>query len=156
MGQRYDIKCVACVYKFTVNKGIGMMYWPENVFYGYCDDPPLLLSLVKSKRIREAVFALLSNGATPDSDYGHELYSCPKCNRLANRFYFKLASPAGGYEPDYHCSECKTELERAALNREDSQIEVQYRDRKELGWKCPECGCKKLEYDLNGEFLMWD
>ena len=110
MGKSYEIKCAACGYGIPVKEGVGMMYSPHAVFYGRCDDPtqnwsvafpdgycekdkPLLLSLVKSNRIKDIAFSLISHGARPDRGYGHGLYTCPKCNRLANRFYFKLVSP---------------------------------------------------------------
>lgn len=172
MGQRYGIKCAACDYGLQVTEGVGMMYSPHAVFYGRCDDPnqnwsvafpdgyceedkPLLFSLVKSKRIKEVALRLLSIGAKPDSGYGHDLYACPKCNRLANKFYFKLTLPTEQYEPDYHCPKCKTQLRRVTLKHgEDGQSELVYKNNHTAGWKCPECGCEKLVF--SGEFIMWD
>ena len=172
MGQQYGIKCAECEYGISVTEGVGMMYSPNAVFYGRCDDPsqnwsiafpdgyceydkPLLLSLVKSKSIKEIAFAALSSGATPDDDYGYALYNCPKCNRLANRFHFKLLSPTEHYEPDYRCSKCKTVLRRVALKHdEDGQSEVVYLNNRKADWKCPKCGCGKLVF--SGDFIMWD
>jgi hypothetical protein len=123
MGQQYELKRAACAYGISATQGVGMMYSPHAVFYGRCDDPgqnwsvafpdgycedrkPLLLSLVKCQRIKDVAFGLISNGATPNREYGHERYGCPNCKRMANRFYFKLTSPTHKYEPDYHCSNC--------------------------------------------------
>ena len=172
MGDIFEIKCVACNYGISVTRGVGMAYSPHAVFYGRCDDAtqnwsiafpdgycekdkPLLLSLVKSKRIKDIAFNLIANGAQPDHEYGHDLYSCPKCNRLANRFYFKLVSPTEQYEPDYHCSNCKTLLQRAELKRdENGKREIIYINYHESIWKCPECGCKEIV--LCGVLRMWD
>jgi rubrerythrin len=113
------------------------------------------LSLVRGKRIKDAAFVLLSKGAVPDDEYGHELYICPKCNRLANRFYFKLTFGMESYEPDYHCSKCKTQLRRAMLKHKNNDlIEIIYKNNRNAEWKCPECGCGKLIY--TGDLLFWD
>jgi hypothetical protein len=65
MGRQYGIKCAECDYGISVMEGVGMMCSPNTVFYGYSEnDKPLLLSLVKSKRIKNAAFAFLSNSAT--------------------------------------------------------------------------------------------
>ena len=172
MGQQYGMKCAACDYSVSIKEGVGMMYSPHAVFYGRCDDPtqnwsiafpdgfckdgkPLLLSLVKSKRIKDAAFRLLANGATPDDGYGHGLYMCPKCNRLAERFYFKLTSHSEVYEPDYSCSHCKIKLRRAELKHgDDGMSEVVYRNHQKSYWKCPDCGGDKLVF--SGDMIMWD
>ena len=172
MGQGYGIKCSACDYGLTVTEGVGMMYSPNAVFYGrsndqsqnwsiafpdgYCkDDRPLLLSLVKSKRIKERAFELLANGATPDDEYGHELFVCPKCMRLANRFYFKLLSLTGNFEPEYHCTKCKTSLWRVELTSEaECQPEIIYKSQSKVDWKCPDCGNERIVYD--GHMILWD
>jgi predicted RNA-binding Zn-ribbon protein involved in translation (DUF1610 family) len=153
-------------------EGIGMMYAPNAVFYGRCDDPtqnwsiafqdgyceedkPLLLSLVKSKKIKDKAFDLLSSGAIPDDDYGHELYVCPKCMRLANRFYFKLLSSAGDYEPDYHCAKCKTVLRRVEVkDTSDEELQLIYKNHRKIDWKCPDCGNDRIIHD--GYMALWD
>jgi DNA-directed RNA polymerase subunit M/transcription elongation factor TFIIS len=97
----------------------------------------------------------LADGATPDEDYGHAIYICPKCARLANRFYFKLTSPAGEYEPDYRCQKCKARLLPVTLKlSEHRKTKVVYKDRRMADWKCPECGGNKIVYDK--DFIMWD
>ena len=172
MGQQYGLKCAECDYSISVTEGVGMRYSPNAVFFGRCndssqnwsiafpdgyceEDKPLLLSLVKSKRIKDTAFELLSNGAVPDNGYGHELYICPKCSRLANRFYFKLSSDTEQYEPDYRCSKCKTTLRRVALKHgDDGRSNVIYKNNRSAGWKCPDCDCGKLVY--SGDFILWD
>ena len=170
MGQAYELKCPTCDYHISVTLGIGMMYSPNAVFYGRCDDPtqnwsiafldgyceddkPLLLNLVKSKKIKNEAFELLSHGAVPDK-YGHELYSCPKCMRLSSRFYFKLLSKNVDYEPDYKCSHCKALLQRGEIKiKRDGTADFVNKNHQKTEWKCPECGSKKL---ISEGIIMWD
>lgn len=173
MGQIYDLKCAQCNYKMSVMEGIGFAYSPHAVFYGRCDDltqrfsiafpdglcednKPLLISLVKSKRIRETAFRLLSSGATTDYGYGHELYLCPQCNRPLNKFYFKLQSDTERYEPDYHCPRCEARLRRVRLKRgkNGQSDEFFYKNNRKAECKCPKCGCGKIVYGDN--FARWD
>jgi DNA-directed RNA polymerase subunit RPC12/RpoP len=127
------------------------MHSPNNVFYG---DKPLLLSLVKDEKIKKVAFELLAGGATP-GNYGHELYVCPECMRLANEFYFKLVSSAEQYEPNYDCSHCGIELCRVKLKQSDSeQIELVFKDKHKIEWKCPECSGERLVF--GSEIIKWD
>jgi DNA-directed RNA polymerase subunit RPC12/RpoP len=171
MGKGYGLKCGSCDYCISVTEGVGMAYSPHAVFYGHCDDPtqnwsvalpdgrcemdkPLLLSLVKSKRIKDKAFGLLASGATPD-EYGHGLFVCPKCMRLANRFYFKLASPAEQFEPDYRCSKCKSLLRRIEIEfGEEGNGEIMDKNHEKIDWKCPECGGDSLVH--SGDIILWD
>ena len=170
MGQGYDLKCSTCEYRVSVAEGIGMMYSPNAVFYGRCDDrsqkwsialpdgycedgKPLLLDLVKSKKIKDKAFELLANGAVPD-EYGHELYLCPKCLRLSNRFYFKLLSEKEDFEPDYQCSHCKTLLRRVKINtRKDGTANIVDKNGRKHDWKCLICGGDKLTVK---DMVLWD
>ena len=161
MGQGVSVKCSKCEYGSEYIQGVGMMYSPDAVFFGRCDDPtqnwsvafpdgyceddkPILDSLVKSKRIKEAAFELLSKGGKP-GDYGHELYCCPKCHRLLNRFYFEVITPTEKYEPAYRCSRCKTAL--VVIDPEEKEGGCKLYDRKgnEVEWQRPECKDGQLE-----------
>jgi predicted RNA-binding Zn-ribbon protein involved in translation (DUF1610 family) len=154
MGKQYGLKCVSCDYQVSVTEGRGKLYHADNVFYGRPDREPLLLSLVKDTRIQNAAMVLLASGATPADGYGHALYSCPKCNRLTDGFYFKLTAPTGDYEPDYTCPTCGTTLLRAELNREDGgYIMLTYKDH-HADWNCPGCGGNKLQ--ICGPLARWD
>ena len=177
MGKGYDLKCKACDYEISVTEGIGMLYSPDSVFYGHRKDKghdwkkgvpdgcgewdrPLLFSIIEDRKIRNKAFGLLANGAVPKTSgsgsmYGHELYVCPECCRLANRFYFKLVSEEGEFEPDYRCSECDVSLCRVKAEHSDGGgIVLVRRDRSKVKWKCPECGGGELVF---GEgLLLWD
>ncbi len=171
MGDLYGIECATCDYRIEVIEGVDMLYATHNVFYGRSDDPaqnrstafserfykdgkPLLPCLVEDERINDAAFRLLSEGATPDG-HGHELYFCPKCNRLENRFYFKLKTAEAQYEPDYQCPICGTPLRRIRTKSgKNGQVLIVYKNNRRIDWKCPECGCNKLVY--SDVFGMWD
>jgi len=174
MGDRYEIRCSSCGYGLEVTEGVGWLYSPKTVFYGHCNDPPqnwsvafpdgycefdkpLLFSLVKNKSIRNKAFDLLANGAKPKY-YGHELYMCPECMRFSNRFYFRLRSPDGNYEPDYKCGRCKTELKRVMIESDDVRTKVVYtKYKREVNWKCPKCGGKEIESNHGGiSMTLWD
>ena len=172
MGKGYGMKCSSCDYGISVTEGVGMMYSPNAVFYGRCDDPtqnwsiafpdgyceknkPMLLSLVKCDKIKEKAFELLANGATPDFGYGHELYACPKCMRLDINFYFKLVSPTEQFEPAYQCSNCDTTLRRVQTKIcLDGSRGMVFKNNRKINWKCPECSGNKLMDD--GNVIMWD
>ena len=172
MGKAYELKCSQCEYGISVLEGFGFAYSPDAVFFGHCDDPtqnwsvacpdgycekdkPYLLELVDDEVIRDKAFELLANGATPDN-YGHELYACPKCMRLANRFYFELMSPNEQFVPDYKCLACKTSLLRVKVLRErNGRGKIVYRNNHQANWKCPECGCAKLVF-VRGSIRNWD
>ena len=171
MGVFYRIKCSSCDYGLSITEGVGMMYSPHAVFYGRCDDPtqnwsiafpdgfcengePLLLSLVKDDDIREKAFLLLNSGAEP-GDYGHDLYICPKCTQLENRFYFKLHAQSEDYEPDYKCLNCNTSLRRVELkDHNDGEMEVVDENHRKVNWLCPKCGNDRLMCDE--EMYEWD
>ncbi len=116
MGEIYTIKCADCDYSIRVHEGIGMLYDPQAVFMGDEKHTPMLFSLISynttdedSSRIRRELSGLLSKGFKPAvdiiaDDYGHKLYACPQCNRLDNRFYFKLTMGEKIYEPGYICN----------------------------------------------------
>ena len=170
MGQEFNIKCTACDYSVSVQLGIGMMYSPHAVFYGFCNDntqnwsvafpdglcelgKPLLNDLIKNKRIKEKAFSLLKNRAIADDNYGHELYICSKCQRLYNRFYFHLIDKEGEYEPEYKCSYCRVLLKKVELKEDKGILKVFYNNNYAV-WKCPKCGNDELAYgDL---MILWD
>jgi ssDNA-binding Zn-finger/Zn-ribbon topoisomerase 1 len=171
MGKKYGIKCAGCDYSFRANEGVGMMYSMEGVFYGWYNptkkwnialfdgmhkmEKPLILSLIKDKRIEDSVFKLLTDGAAPSKEYAHEVYSCPECNRLANRFYFKLILSDRNYEPDYCCPHCDTLLQRVTIKSYmNGECKIVYKNDSSKKWECPECGCKKLVYEDYA--AIWD
>jgi hypothetical protein len=165
-----------CGYPIKFYEGIGMMYSPHAVFYGRCDDPtqnwsialpdgyckndkPLLLSLVKSKRVRDKAFELLAKGAKP-SGYGHYMYHCSKCMQFTEKFDFKLVSETETFKPEHRCSKCNTPLchvRPEVFEDHCSEGNVGFRflhkNGSEAKWKCPECGGGRLVTESWGD---WD
>jgi hypothetical protein len=179
----------------VVEEGIGMMYSPHAVFYGYCDefllnllykvtlepqhagfygycddpsqncsigfhddscehDEPLLTDLVRSQKIKNKAFSLLEAGAIPSDDYGHELYICPKCRQLFNRFFFQIRTVDGKYRPKYKCYHCRTLLKRVELEENNKTLTVVFKNNKKALWICPQCGNTKLAF---GDLMIhWD
>lgn len=121
---------------------------------------PLIFYLVHDKRIETEVRSLLKSGATPLGrnylDYGHELYVCPKCNMLSERFAFQLKTGWGKtYEPDYRCERCGERLGGASFVHDDSLNHRQSRVAHTDGMPClcPECGRDALVCEDGG---FWD
>ena len=119
MGHSYSIKCSDCDYGLSVIEGVGMMYSPNAVFYGRCDDPkqnwsvsfpdgycerdkPLLLTLVKCDKIKGEDFKPL----TPDTtqihfeDIAHALSLTCRANALMKKKVFDDCPSIIG-EPDF-------------------------------------------------------
>lgn len=154
MGRSYAISCKNCDYKNRFITGIGMMYAPHNLT-DFETDNPLLPSLIRSKKTIETIKSLLTDkGAVIADNYGHEIYSCPKCGEFHGRFFIHLDYDGGSYEAEYKCSKCKTLLE---LIKHDSSDNAGWRD-KEVSlekYPCPKCGTYSLSED--GEaIILWD
>ncbi|ACD23505.1 hypothetical protein CLL_A2077 [Clostridium botulinum B str. Eklund 17B (NRP)] len=157
MGRRYTIKCSNCNYNKCLTLGIGMLYSTKNVFYksDFNNSKPMLETLVRSKRIKENVLKLIDSGGIPSENYKHNVYCCTNCNEIYSRFYFCIISEGKVYEPEYHCSKCKRILNKVRIISEKDNLKI-FDEHKEYSWKCPICGCNKLEIDNDSGILMWD
>ncbi|WP_252243140.1 hypothetical protein [Clostridium sp. ZBS14] len=68
----------------------------------------------------------------------------------------KLESLIGKvYELEYHCSKCKRILNKVRIISEKDNLKI-FDEHKEYSWKCPICGCNKLEIDNDSGILIWD
>lgn len=113
--------------------GIGMMYSSlENV-----------IDLLHYTR-RPKVLDILNNHAVADTDYSHELYHCPRCHRLYERFHVKIIYIVDDeekvYETSYACPKCKTPMQ---IITEDDLPQI----------PCSSCGEKALQVI---ETMCWD
>ena len=148
MGDGIVINCGQCEYEKPFMLGIGFEYDPRSVFYGRASESgegerkPLLVCLVKSSKIRKEALDLIAAGGLP-GEYGREVYGCPYCRHLCERFYFRVKTGEKFFEPEYKCSKCKRTLLR--LNFDSYERRLQ--------WPCPSCGRKKLSVCLN---ILWD
>ncbi|NFH70750.1 hypothetical protein FDC35_16060 [Clostridium botulinum] len=157
MGRRYTIKCSNCNYNKRLALGIGMLYSTKNVFYknDFNNSKPMLETLVRSKRIKENALKLIDSGGIPSENYEHNVYCCTNCNEIYSRFNFCIIYEGKVYEPEYHCSKCKRILNKVGIISEKDNLKI-FDEHKEYSWKCPICGCNKLEIDNDSGILMWD
>ncbi|WP_252254115.1 hypothetical protein [Clostridium sp. ZBS12] len=155
MGRKYTIKCSNCNYNKCLT--LGMLYFTKNIFYksDFNNCKPMLEILVRSKRIKENALKLIDSGGIPSENYKHNVYCCTNCNEIYSRFYFCIISEGKVYEPEYHCSKCKRILNKVRIISEKDNLKI-FDEHKEYSWKCPICGCNKLEIDNNSGILMWD
>ncbi len=116
---------------------------------------PMLETLVRSKRIKENALKLIDSGGIPSENYKHNVYCCTNCNEIYSRFYFCIIYEGKVYEPEYHCSKCKRILNKVRIISEKDNLKI-FDEHKEYSWKCPICGCNKLEIDNDSGILMWD
>lgn len=137
MGYSTNISCGQCDYKKHFTLGIGMMYNPATVFYG---DKPTITSLVKNRAIVKKALELIQGGGSP-GDYGHEIYGCPRCKKLNERFYFSIMMKEEKFEPQYKCPACK-------------QTQIRISESEIAEWPCPSCGNKSLSSGPGG--VLWD
>ena len=132
MGLGIVINCEQCGYEKSFTLGIGFSYYPQAVFYDKVDESgravgkPMLASLVKDSKIRKEALDLIAAGGTP-GEYGHEMYGCPHCNHLCERFYFRIKAEEKFFEPEYKCSKCKRIMLRLSIDP----------DGRRLRWPCP-------------------
>jgi hypothetical protein len=147
MGQGFGVRYTKCEYNKYFHLGIGMMYSPTAVFgRTYLDnEKPLLDLLVKSKKIKEQAFTILHDrNGVPTDDYGHEVYYCPHCHELYERFHFCITYAGGSFEPEYKCSKCRHLLHRTQIIMENGKFRLLYKNNKPINWCCPQCGNDKL------------
>jgi Zn finger protein HypA/HybF involved in hydrogenase expression len=124
--------------------GVGMMFSPENVFYGY-NDNPIIYAEIGDAKIEDEVKRLLAEGASPGDDYSRDIYYCQNCKFIKTNFYFSLAHNEKVYTPDYKCRYCDNSLERIVF---DSFITI-----KELDIICKKCGGNDYAIEDEG---CWD
>lgn len=162
MGRGYVLECAKCGMGIgTYYVGTGMMYVPSSI-------RSMLKSLIRSREIRSHVETMLDKGASfsDGGSYGHDLYICPKCNKLYERFYFRLECGSEIYEPPYMCHKCKKPLLLARFRGREqvaetgdyfsatSPFRIVGRDDENIAARCPNCGGD--EFNSIVENFMWD
>jgi len=130
MGTAYEIRCGKCGYKDLFRLGVGMMYFSlQNVLDN--------LHYTKRDEIRK----LLDTYSIENEYYAHELFVCPKCNRLFERFFVQFNYDQNKtFKTEYRCTKCKSKLKRISIDQLND-------------YPCHICGSKNLKYC---EILMWD
>jgi hypothetical protein len=139
---------------WNIEIGIGMLYSPEMVFVKGFDGPPLIDTLLRSKKMRQDVHDLLNQGYTSDDKYEHSVYFCSRCMTFYGRFYFKLIKGSDFYEPPHRCSSCRHPIIPVSIIEEGGILRIVDNTGCELEWQCPECDSYELKI---GNFIsMWD
>ena len=152
MGLGYTIKCTECDYDFMVFIGHGM---------DGCDfleieertGKPAFQRYSIDEQIKKDVEGLLEKygdtlieerDGTPEwNGHGKFLFHCAECNKLYNKFHFKLVYPEGEYKPRYLCS-CGGDLVRVRpiiSNAAENSRELLFYgdDGSSLKALCPQC-----------------
>lgn len=146
MGEIHDLRCNKCGYGIKAWLGIGMMYSPEQVFYGKA---PSLKELVADESISNEALSLIKSGQKASDDYGHALYACPDDNYLFERFSFKV----GEFEPNYPCPYCDKSLQQVTFAKGNlGTTRLKFVDTNII-WHCPKC---KNELLKEISFANWD
>jgi Zn finger protein HypA/HybF involved in hydrogenase expression len=122
------------------------MFSPENVFYGY-NDNPIIYAEIGDAKIEDEVKRLLAEGASPSDDYSRDIYYCQNCKSIETNFYFSLTHNEKVYTPDYKCRFCDNNLERIALTTTDL-LQL-----KNLILLCKKCGGNDYAIEDEG---CWD
>ena len=133
MGEEIQITCKSCNYSDSFTIGVGMLY----------SDLKNVIDLIHYKR-RDIVLDILENHKIKFCDFGHEVYTCSKCNNLYSRFYVEIDYDEDKkYLSKFKCNRCKTELTKL----KDSELE------NPLNLPCPKCKNISLEQSPT---MLWD
>jgi len=131
MGSGFSVECAICGWKRAFTLGIGMAYF----------SPAVVLAEQVHWKQRDKILALLNEGKPDDIEYSHQLYLCPKCSTLHQRFYINMRKEGLSiFETRFKCRKCRSEL------RESSEEDV-------ASSRCGRCGQQALTI---GDLMMWD
>jgi len=130
MGIGITVECSQCGAEQSFDLGVGMAYGSlEHVI------------TCVPKRYRPDVLEVLRSHQLVESDYSHELYHCPRCHSLHERFHVRLRYDGDKvFETEYSCRKCRVVL--APIGFEDVQ-----------GMACWNCGRTTL---TAREDARWD
>jgi hypothetical protein len=134
MGEGFSLMCTNCAHHDSFMLGVGMAYYSlENVID--CLHP------AQRKRVGQ-IFDTRYNIQT---DFYHNLYACPKCRTLHERFFVSIADNIEViYETSFRCGKCQITL-----------IPIEWGEGK-MDWSpyvCKSCGEHAL---VESESLLWD
>ena len=144
-GECYDLKCTACDYCIFILTGSGGGNYNKTKIFTFINN---------ANNLNKAVELWTNKAAPKKTYYSFEVYICPKCKTIENKFYLKMVTSKGKFEPDYPCSKCKTSLRRINVkifNNDNVKLINRYHFK--IKWQCPKCKNNKLiAYDIG----MWD
>jgi len=154
MLDRYDICCLECGYEESFYLGRNMLCSKDRLL-DFDSDYPLLNNLISSSRSVNRIKELINQKNAEITEYGLELFFCPKCSSLYGKFNICLKYDGGKYKKQYKCVKCGADLKKAET------ITVTDND----GWEkkkvlikmlaCPDCGKKSLmEHEAEDEYVQ--
>ena len=113
MGEGLALECKNCGHLDNFMLGIGMAYYSlENVIQ--CLPPAR----------RKRVMQILDTRDYVRTDYYHELYACPKCCTLHERFFVSITDNHGIiYETSFRCGKCHGKLNPIEQGRGQKGLE---------------------------------
>jgi hypothetical protein len=160
MGEGVKIYCKNCndniqeenIFNYHFRLGIGMMFSPQHLFYGY-DNKPMIFDVIKSKKIKTEIKSILENDSTPGDKYGYYIYYCQNCNFLDNQFYFSLNNNGIIYEPQYICKKCKYIMQPIYYKTENGNVIFYDLLDNKIKITCSNCHKSNFGKDIT---LMWD
>ena len=131
MGYGITSSCKICNHDEEFILGVGMMYSSvENV-----------LDTVVHWRYRTKIREILSQHKLATTEYSHELYICPTCEIIFERFYIRISQfDKVLYESSFCCNKCKCILKKTTP--EDVE-----------NCRCKKCKARDLEWSSG---LLWD
>jgi DNA-directed RNA polymerase subunit RPC12/RpoP len=101
MGSGMMVKCSSCGREEEFMLGVGMLY----------SSLEAVLDRAVHWRRRSAIREILDTYSPVETDYGHRLYACPKCETLHERFYVSIRKDETClYDSQFKCSRCKSAL----------------------------------------------
>jgi predicted nucleic-acid-binding Zn-ribbon protein len=152
MGTGVTISCKNCDYSDGFSVGIGMLYGSLRILLDFS----LKGSLNHIKR-KELIDLLDNHNADEnncgDTNFGHEILRCDKCNNLVERFHVKMLYDGDKvYETIYKCPKCKNKLD--VFN--DYSLDFDTSESLDLPIPCPKCGENELFFDTYAGIVCWD
>jgi hypothetical protein len=131
VGHGVTSSCKICNHAEEFILGVGMMYSSlENV-----------LDTVVHWRYRTKISEILIQHKLATTEYSHELYICPACEIIFERFYIKISQfDKVLYESSFCCNKCKCILNKTS---------PEFVDRS----RCKKCHARELYWSSG---LLWD
>lgn len=141
MGTGIEMKCNRCHYRPSFSLGIGMQFYPENIFSENLDNT-MLEELLENEEEFSRFQRAAQNGGELQQNYGYKIYQCLECNNIENYFFLEVQLSDTSIVPEYHCGVCQKPFMEVQL---DSGVQ------KELG--CPVCEEGRLD---TTDTYLWD
>jgi len=156
MGYMITAKCNNCKTSKDLLLGIGMLYDTDSIYFR--NNGSMLYEIVEDDRIVDEAMTLLNTEKGVPGEYNTDVYICPECKDIEQKFYFQIAENESNgdnnilYEPNYSCVKCKVPLKHIHFNWGEEAPDLEGKLKLE-GWLCNECGSSDMSCEETG---LWD